>query len=32
MTSENTKSVEELVEYIEHISRTVPTTMPEWMN
>jgi hypothetical protein len=28
---ENGKS-DELSEYLEYISRTTPTTMPEWMN
>jgi hypothetical protein len=25
-------SLDDLEEYLEHLSRTTPTTMPEWMN
>jgi hypothetical protein len=24
--------IDDLAEYLEHLSRTTPTTMPEWMN
>jgi hypothetical protein len=32
MKENENDTVENLAEYLEHLSRTTPTTMPEWMS
>jgi hypothetical protein len=32
INTEEENAMDELAEYLEYISRTTPTTMPEWMD
>jgi hypothetical protein len=32
MNSEEENAMDKLAEYLEYVSRTTPTTMPEWMD